>query len=326
MQWIKKNLVFVIGGVVALALLVLAIFYVLQSMSSSAEVQEEINGQVAELTRLHEKEPFPSDENIAAAKQEQVHVKELLTEVKGYFVPIAPFPATDNHGFQELLGTTILDLQKQAASIGVSNPPQYAFTFSGQRNALQLSPSSIQPWLIQLAEIQAMTRILYHAKINELYSIRRVPVTDDDRRQANTVDYLPTAIVLTNQTAVFTPYELSFRGFSTEIASVLNDFLQSSNCFLVKSISIEPAPFVAPVAPVPGVQPAARYAPPAGLAPSEDRYGIGTKGGSLPAPAPAPAPTRQARPAAGPSSITVLSERPLRVTMLVETVRLRDRK
>ncbi len=330
MQWIKKNLFFVIGGVIALALMVFAILYVLDSMKNSSGVQEEINQQITELQRLYDKEPFPSDENIAVAKQEQQRLEDFLAQAKAYFASVPPFPATDNHGFQELLGTTIYDLQKQASATGVILPPQYAFTFSGQRNALQLSPASINPWLTQLSEIKTICSVLYQSKIIELYGLRRIAVTDDDRRQQNTADYLPNEGIVTNQTAIFAPYEISFRGFSSELASVLSGFLQSSNCILVKSVSIEPAPFVqSPNAAVVSANPAAAYAaravaPPVSAAPSEDRYG-----GAAVRPA---APVRQyaapavAKPAAIAPAITVLQERPLRITMLIETVKLRERK
>ena len=327
MQWIKRNLFFTIGGVVALVLMVLAILYIMGSMKDSADVQEEINAQIAELQRLYEKEPFPSDESVAAAKQEQQKVKDLVNEAKTFFAPIPPLAAKDNHEFQELLGLTILDLQKRASSIGVTLPPQYAFTFAGQRNALQLSPTSIEPWLTQLSEIRAICGVLYQAKINELYSIRRAALTDDDRRQANTTDYLTVGTVVSNQAAIFAPYEISFRGFSTEVANVLTGFLQASNCFIVKSVSIEQAP--AAVQPnVPGYQPRA-YVPPA-AAPVQSPVPVAlTPEGQPISAAPTPAPVRPVRPVAGraaPTSVTVLSERPLRITMLVETVKLRERK
>jgi hypothetical protein len=320
MQWIKRNLLFVVGGVVALLLMTLAIFYVMQSIKNSSDVQEEINGQIAELTRLYEKDPFPSDENIALAKQEQQRAKELLGELKGFFTPVVSLPVKDNHEFQELLGTTILDLQKQAASLGVVLPPQYAFTFSGQRNALQLSPASIEPWLAQLAEIRALCYVLYQAKVNEIYGIRRAPITDDDKRQANATDYLVNSPVITNQTAIFAPYEISFRGFSAEIAGVLNGFLQSSNCFIVKSVTIDPAPFTPPVN-----APATFNS----RVPSPIPYSAAPEGNPIPRPIQPAQPVRSPASggkSAGPASVTVLSERPLRVTMVVETVKLRDRK
>lgn len=326
MQWIKKNLFFALGGLVALILMVLAIFYVLQSTKASAEVQEEINAQVAELQRLHEKEPFPSDENIALAKQEQQKVNEMLAESKAFFAPVSGFKPTDNHGFQELLGTTIFDLQKQASQIGVTLPAQYAFSFAGQKNALQLSPTSIEPWLGQLAEIRAICGILFQAKINELYGIQRVAITDDDRRLGGaSADYLPNATVQTNQLAIFAPYQVSFRGFSTEIASVLTGFLESTNCFIVKSVTVDPAPYTPASAAAAGLNPVYtpvpnRYAPAAGLPPE----------GPVPGPArpqyPVPAPIQGTRAAAVPASVTVLAEKPLRITLVVEAVKLRDRK
>ncbi len=332
MQWIKRNLFFTIGGVVALALMVLAVFYVMQSMKDSSDVQEEINGQIAELQRLYEKDPFPSDENVAAAKQEQQKVKDLIADAKTFFAPFPAFASTDNHGFQELLGTTIFSLQKQATAIGVTLPPQYAFTFSGQRNALQLSPASIDPWLSQLSEIRAICGVLYQAKINELYGIRRVALTEDDKRQANTVDYLVGYNVITNkdQTTVFAPYEITFRGFSTEVANVLSGFLQASNCFIVKAVSVEPAPFTPQAAAAVGYPLNTRVPVPVPVpVPSAAPEGYG-KGGGLPIPPPTPIPAPAPRTVAGrpaaPVSVTVLSERPLRVTMLVETVKLKERK
>ena len=132
--------------------------------------------------------------------------------------------------------------------------------------------------------------------------------------------------------AVLAPYEIVFHGFSTELAAVLEGFYRSPNCFIVKNIDVQTNVVFASVGEfVPSYLPSYSFAPgvpPPVLNPYEqmrrrygDRY---NRMPSMPVPAPAPnlavpaAPTRK-----GPE--TVLDERPLKITMYVEAVRLIER-
>ncbi len=48
-------------------------------------------------------------------------------------------------------------------------------------------------------------------------------------------------VSVTNNLAVLTPYVVTFRGFSAELASVLAGFAASPHGFIVKGINVQPA-------------------------------------------------------------------------------------
>ncbi len=334
MPWIKRNLLFVAVGVVALLLMGFAGFFLFKNMSQDSAVTEELNQQIAELRRMYEQSVHPGTDtvdNLGAAKKEQKRLNEFLADARKLFVPVPTYAKTNDKGFNNLLLNTIFELQTSASNSGVILPPQYAFTFSAQSGKLTFTAGSIEPWTAQLSEIKAICQILYNSKINALEGLRRVPVSVDD--PAGSPDYLTTAIV-TNDVSIVTPYEITFRCFSRDLGNVMDGILHSTNCFIVKTIMVEQSKM-----PLGGSNPAmgapAQYTPaytppplsaPGGLdARYGGRYGGGRSEGGLrgmtPPPTAAPAPV--ARPAAPTGPTLFQSEKPLRVTLMIDVVKLK---
>jgi len=69
--------------------------------------------------------------------------------------------------------------------------------------------------------------------------IQRVRVSDDDANGPQ-ADYFDGHSV-TNNLAVLTPYQITFRSFSPEVGEVLAGFASSPHGFIVKSINVQPA-------------------------------------------------------------------------------------
>jgi hypothetical protein len=238
-------------------------------------------------------------------------------------VPVPPYEKTNDKGFNNLLGVTLYELQTSASNAGVALPPEYSFTFSAQRGRLSFTPGSIEPWTAQLSEIKAICSILYEAKINALEGMRRVAVSQDD--PSGTADYLSTTIV-TNDISVVTPYEVSFRSFSGELGAVMDGILRSTNCFIVKTLTVEPSKV-----PIPGLFPGGNpnfpvYNPvPAGRdfnRYAEGRYAEGPVPGVRPMPAPVAV---RGQPAIAGTSV-FLSEKPLHVTLLIDVVKIKSQQ
>jgi hypothetical protein len=185
-----------------------------------------------------------------------------------------------------------------------------------------------------------IAEILNAAKINSLESIRRerVPGSPDDLSGPAT-DYIDQTSV-TNEWAISTPYEITFRSFSPELAKVLAGFAQSRYGLVVKSINVEPAattdvvgdPFgAAPVYGQPVYQPIPQPAQRRMILAEEDRaggryaapnrYQANPYGANPYGAAPQPAPVAVAT-AARPTLQTILKERQLKVTLLVHVVKL----
>jgi hypothetical protein len=253
----------------------------------------------------------------------------------------------DSAAFKNLLQTTISHLERDAEKAGVNLQPKYDFTFTPQRKSLDFAADTLAPLAAQVAEIKALCEVLFDARVHALSGLRRVPVAKEDR---GATDYLEGKKAATNALigAVLAPYEIQFQGFTAELAAVLEGFYRASNCFIVRNIDVqtnivnvgaESTPTM-PAFPYPQTTLAPSGIPPA-RSPEDlmrQRYGMGPYGmglgryrgygpgagyGQPPPLSPTQNPAAAAPPARkGPE--TILDERPFKVTMYVEAVRLID--
>ena len=323
MAWIKRNLTFVIGGLVALGLLGGAGFYIYSSLNLNSDARVKLNEIYASLDALNNKNPSPGNEqvdNSAAAVDQRKQLTNWMASVSDWFQPIPTIPqgnSTDSSTFRSTLAVTIKQLQDDAATANVALPnSNYGFSFEAYRNQLNLPTASLTPLSVQLGEVKAITDILLAARVNGLDGIQRLRVSDIDAA-ASSSDYLDDHSV-TNDMAVLTPYTVTFHSFTPEIARVLAGFASAQNCILVKSISVQPAGANNPqggqanngIPGVPTMMPGMLAPPPPGFG----GPGMFLRG-PAPAPAPAPVPAKGGLP-------TVLKEQLLRVTLQLEVVKL----
>jgi hypothetical protein len=201
---------------------------------------------------------------------------------------------------------------------------------------------------VQLGEVRAICDILFKAKVNSLDNIRRERVGTDDSAGQLT-DYLDKKSV-TNELAVVSPYEVTFRCFTPELGAVLSGFANSSSGLVIKGINVEAAPqpvveeqpqqpVFAPVYVTPAVPDAGSESRSAASAAAafQQRYGISRGGGAGRGagrynPPPQPQQTYAAPAAAGPTTQskgglqTVLNEKQLKVTLTISVVKLGSHK
>ena len=316
MQWFKQNLTLVLSGIVALALLGGAGFY----LYSRVAAQMEITGQVEERKQtrqtLLDAEVFPSKENIELVKQEQQRLQALLQTAENHFQTV-PVPELASVGqFKVLLENTIDQLLKQARTSGVTLPTNCSFSFSVQRPLMQFEATSVAPLNAQLADVRALTQVLFEAHIYELLSLRRSPVSANDNNQGLAQypgEYLGSKNITTNKVAYLYPYEFTFRCATAELAAILDQLAQSPYGFIVRNVRVEPAD-----APVTEVETSAMMV-------QSSRYGGRGGGGMLnryglssrPPPVNPQTPATPVARKSGP----VLKEKALRVSILIEVVR-----
>jgi hypothetical protein len=355
MTWIKRNLFFVIGSVVALVLVGLAGWYLYSKWGLNNEILTSLNADNETLKSLNNQNPHPGNnkiDNIQAAKDQRKQLLDFSLKSRPYFQPIPRIPdeaKITDHEFSGALDRTIDQLQREATNASVALPPNYRFTFEAQKSKVSFAAGSLERLSVKLGEVKVISEILFQAKVNSLDSIRRERVSTDDSVGPQT-DYVSDKTV-TNELAVLTPYELNFRCFSAELALVLSSLAASPYGFVVKTINVESAPPAAagdqlvttPYTYVPQ-QTAAQYPTPAASeaasrAAMMRRYGINRGGpggggaGGIPlrdAPMQQPAqpvyapPTPQ--PGAGPAGkgglTTVLDEKLLKVTINLVVVKL----
>ncbi|TMP96185.1 MAG: hypothetical protein E6L09_15390 [Verrucomicrobia bacterium] len=337
MDWLKKNLFLVTGGLVAFGLLGFALFFLFTRKQAVDEVTGQLTAQTEELKNLVNRDPHPNQENIEKARQEQKKLAAFLEQSRRFFVPVASFTNIESAAFKNQLETTISDMLHDADKAGVSlpnAPAKYDFTFKPQRSSVDFAPDTLLPLAMQVAEIKAICDILFAARVQTMVGLRRTPVAKEDE---GTTDYLFGRKPTTNTvaSAILVPYEVVFQGFTAELAAVLEGFYRSSNCFVVKNIDVQTNVVLAaaaePAAPYP-YMPYTMTAPPAPSgAPTAQqmnemmrrRYGRYAMRPMLPEPTPTPTPAFAPPPRRGPE--TILDERPFKVTMYIEAVRLIER-
>ena len=295
MAWIKRNLFFVIGGMLALGLLGAAGFYNYKGWSHNTAAFNQLNDIYGTLRSVTSQKPSPGNDkinNIEAAKAQERQMRDWMRQAADYFQPIAPIPNMDtrtvsSQEFAEALRRTIDQLQHEADTASVILPPKYSFSFEAERQLVKFATGSLGSLAVQLGEVKTISEILFEAHVNSLDGIQRVRVSDDDASGPQ-ADYFDDRSV-TNNLAVLTPYQITFRSFSPDIAQVLAGFASSPHGFIVKSISVQPAGALTATSPE--------------------------------APAPPPASVPAVTPGKG-GLQTVLNEQLLRVTMMVELVKL----
>ena len=242
MAWIKRNLFFVGGGLLALALLAAAGIYDFQSLGRNSAAKQKLSEIYGQLNELNKHKPSPSDENTAAAREQEGQLRKWLAQTKNYFKPVELIPAPTSgevrsDQFANALRRTIHDLQMESASASVLLPPDFSFSFTAQRT--KLTPGSPQLLAVQLGEVKAISEIFFAAHVNSLDGVQRLRVSDDDSTGPQS-DYLDDQST-TNDLAVLTPYEITFRAFGPEVAQVLAKFASSPHGFIVKGINVAPA-------------------------------------------------------------------------------------
>ena len=322
MGWIKRNLVFVIIGIVALLALGGAGFYIFEGYSKNSDQTSKLNELYNTLQTLASQQPQPGNEkhdNLKLAQEQEKQLHGWIADAGSRFQSISPIPLgqVTTKTYATALSATVNLLQQEAKDGSVGLPPQYNFSFEVQAKKLNIA-SGLIPLAQQLGEVKAISEILFAARVNNLDGIQRVPVSEDDVGSGLQSDYLDDRPV-TNELAVLTPYIVTFRSFTPELAKVISGFATSTNPFVVKSVSVQPAGATDLGMANPG-QPS--YTPPQAMpgypgAYPPGRFGPGYPGGIPPG---QPMPNM---PAPGKGGLqTVLKEQLLRITLEVEVVKL----
>ena len=295
MAWIKRNLFFVLGSVVALALLVAAVFYDYQSWQRNEAAFKSLNEIYDTIKIAVNQNPSPGNDkvnNTETAREQERQLRGWIAKAREHFQPIAPIPSpadgpVSSEAFKNALDRTVSQLQREADGANVTVPPKYGFSFEAQRSLVRFAPNGLQPLSVQLGEVKAISEIIFAAHVNQLDGVQRLRVSDDDTAGPAS-DYID-GQSMDARLAVVTPYQVTFRAFIPEIAQALAIFAASPHGFIVKAISVQPA------------------------------GGVAATGVNQPPPT-TPAPV-MAMPGKG-GLQTILNEQLLRVILLVEVVKL----
>ena len=247
MGWIKRNLYFSIGGLIALVLLGGAGFYTYISWQRNNEALTKLKAIYDTLKEISSEKPQAGNDkvnNIKLAQEHEQQLRQWVSQARKHFKSIAPIPNPANgqytsQMFGDALSRTIARLQDEAATAGVGLPPAYKFSFQAESGAVKFAPGSLQTLSEQVGAVAAIADILFGAHVNSLEGIQRLRVTDEDMA-GQQGDYL-SGQPHTNSLAVLVPYQVTFRAFTPEIEQVLIAFATSTNGTIVRTINVLPA-------------------------------------------------------------------------------------
>jgi len=260
--------------------------------------------------------------NIAAAKEQDAKLQAFAEEARKTFVPMNYPTNLDSGQLKLLLDTTIDELHRNAGSAGVKLQPQYAFTFGPQRAQMSFEQKDILPLARMILDIKTVSLGLFGARVLTLDGVRRCTVSTLDSPSPDFWNKKPT----TNDWAILTPYEFTFHCFTSELNRVVEGLYRSAHAFLLKNIVVDTAPSQLIERPADGSEDSAMpmMMPGMNWMQLQNMMRYGMRGGRYAAPIPPPQEVPSPAPGARGGLTPLLDEKPFRVVLWVESVRLRD--
>ena len=316
MEWIKRNVGFVAVGAASLILMGIAAWFLFAQMGKNATADQTLNDLLSRREQLWSQPVHPKGteetNNIDLVRSDRERLGRFLGEIKAV-IPVMPEASVlDNQGFKTRLDQTLFQLVRTATNSGTMVPEGFAFSFESIRGKFQFNSNSVAPLSLQLGDVEALASILIESHVTSLDGIKRVALTEEDQAAAGSTGLLGLT-AKTNEFSVSLPYELTFQGFSADLAEVVNRMMRSDRCMVIKSIDVSPGVGALGLADTRmGTMPG-RFEGGRGM---ESRYrgiGSGNPYNALQAAQPGMIPSQP---------VVVIDSQTLRITMLVDVVRL----
>lgn len=308
MSWAKRNLYFLIGCVLAVALLIAAGWYCYSEWQGNSASSDSLKQAYDQLNQIGGKTPTPSTENIEAASQEAKRARELAIGLRKHLAPIPSIPNTNNVDDRSLAAevrNTLGQLTASAQANHVVLPQDFAFSFSAQRDKVAYATAGRDHLARQLGEVKVLCGVLFSNRIDSLELLQRERSADDIGGTGSQNEFIE-AVSVTNNDTIVTPYQITFTCFDPALSEVLAGFANQSYGIMVRTLEVEPAettpgePGMMMPQGMPPAQMENRYQPNVYQPNVGGATPLATKGG-LP---------------------VVVDEKKLRVTMLLELVRI----
>jgi hypothetical protein len=305
-------------------------YFLYAQIDQEHQITEALNAQTEQMETLDKKDPQPGNakvNNIEAAKEQKKELEAFLVKARKAFVPV-PHPTNMDGGqFKILLENTLDELRRSAANAGVKLPQDYAFTFAAEKPLMSVEAKTVQPLTDALLTIEAISKVIFDARVLALDGIRRVSITAQDTPSPTPgqSDYWSKKPE-TNELAIITPYEFTFHCFTAELAAVLQGLATNRYCFIVKNVTVDTTP-----SSVLDTNVTANGEAPSATPAMDSRYLMMMRYGrryfpNMPAAPPPEAVSPGGRPPIKRGGMTVvLDEKPFRVVLRVDAVRLFDK-
>lgn len=240
-----------IGAIVAFVVVGLlgggAWFWTSSQLDQAIQSRSEVMQQLSALTA---KGIFPSAANLKTLKDNQEQAAALGATMEPALAAgasaLAPYIGPDGKGlgpdaWKQLLIEKREELKKQAESAKVQVADDFYFGF--KRYRLASPPAAATRELgVQLAGIEAISRVLIEARIHSLAEIRRVMVEEvgGTPGMASTEEALA-AVVAEGPGGLYRvyPFEVRLQASASSLQKMVNLFSAQKQFFIIRSLSLE---------------------------------------------------------------------------------------
>lgn len=171
---LRKYMGWLIGGGVALVLVLALLVLVFRSRGQYVRVDESLQQVSVRQAGLIRRDPFPSPENVERAQRNQRLLQDYFQKLYNGFrqdqiMPVQLEPAQ----FPYLLEETIRSLSGRAQASKVKLPDKFSFGFEQYAQGALPVATNIPRLVVQIKTIEQLCGILFDNKISELVAVER---------------------------------------------------------------------------------------------------------------------------------------------------------
>lgn len=278
MSW-RKNIILIVGGGIALLLMIVALVFLLKSRGEFQRVNDSLGQGMQRLETLTRRSPYPSPANIQQVEKNLAALKDaasILQETlqRGQVQP----ESIEAAEFAPMLERASKKLYQRAAEAGVTLPERFNLGLSRYAEGELPATDAIPRLVIQLKSLDVICQILFQAHIQSLISVERqqfesgagpsVEEVASPRRRVFNQEQQPSvssaAIPLPASNTLYEVerFNVSFQARDASVWEVLNQLARSPLLIAVADVQLtnvasEKLGKATPVAPIGGEQAAA---------------------------------------------------------------------
>lgn len=245
MEWFKKNLPLVVSGLVAVALIGFAGYYLYGQIQKNARATANLAAEKQRYEGLARKTPglgVGDTDNVKAAESQLMQLAAVESKLGRMYPPVKTIPA-DEKAFKLELAKVVSRVKHEGARAGMTVSNDFMLGFTAQANSFRFASNSLDTLVVQLADLTEIAEVILESGVISIEQVRRVKVSEDDSgASAVAEEYLPEDyLIMTNEVtgAVIHPYEVTVRTFSDGLGNLLKGFAETDYPVVVKTVEIE---------------------------------------------------------------------------------------
>ena len=188
MTFFRKYMGLLVGGAIALVLVIVVSVLLFKFRSEYARVQSDLQASLMTLERLHQRSPFPNVDNVARVRENLYELEEYLDMLLGTLSRQQIVSEDmERAAFPSEIERTVRRLRASASEKEIRLAEGLAFGFDRYAAGNLPSQEHVPRLVVQLRTVEALCSLLFDARISELVSVER-EVFDVERTQEELFD------------------------------------------------------------------------------------------------------------------------------------------